>query len=189
MSTRKGRAASRRRRQRIINTVLTIGGLLVIVAIIAIAFNKPPEQQVSQAQVGKVLDNFTLTDVNGTTVQLNDFAGQTVLINAWATWCPPCRAEMPDLNSYYQAHKDQGFTILAVNAGDSASDAAAFVNQNQLGFPVLLDPAINLLNSLGVRSFPTSIVIGSDGVVKSIHVGMYTLESLETEVTPLLQND
>ena len=76
--------------------------------------------------------------------------------------------------------------ILAVDAGDSASDAVVFASQNSLAFPVLLDPDLQLLTSLGIRSFPTSILVGSDGVVKTIHVGMFTPVSLEKEVTPYL---
>ena len=134
------------------------------------------------------MEDFKLTDIHGKTVRLSDFAGKAVLINAWATWCPPCKAEMPDLNAYYQAHQDEGFVILAVNAGDSASQAAAFASQKGLAFPVLLDPNTRFLTSLGVRSFPTSILVGSDGVVKTIHVGMFTPQSLDAEITPYLMS-
>ncbi len=77
-------------------------------------------------------------------MRLSDYAGKVVLLNAWATWCPPCKAEMPDLNAYYHAHQDEGFVILAINAGDSASVAAAFADQIGLSFPVLLDPNTDL---------------------------------------------
>ena len=93
---------------------------------------------------------------------------------------------MPLLNAYYQAHQDEGFIILAINAGDPASDAAVFANQRGLTFPVLLDPNTNLLTSLGVHSFPTSILVGSDGVVKAIYVGMFTPQALDAEITPYL---
>jgi peroxiredoxin len=76
--------------------------------------------------------------------------------------------------------------LLAVNAGDPASDAAAFANQKGLVFPVLLDPNTKLLNSLGIHDFPTSILVGTDGVVKGIHVGMFTPKTLEAEITPYL---
>jgi cytochrome c biogenesis protein CcmG/thiol:disulfide interchange protein DsbE len=136
--------------------------------------------------VGKELGDFNLTDINGKTVYLSDYADHVVLLNAWAIWCPPCKAEMPDLNTYYQAHHDQGFVILAINAGDSASVAAAFATEKGLSFPVLLDPNSRLLTSLGIRNFPTSILIGTDGVVKAIHVGMFSPEELEAEITPYL---
>ncbi len=186
MTTRKDRAASRRRQQKIATSVYIVGGFLVIIAIVFLLSSKHSNTSVGPAQVGKPLGNFSLTDTTGKTVHLSDYAGQTVLVNAWATWCPPCRAEMPDLNTYYQTHHNKGFMILAVNAGDSEGDAAAFASQKSLGFPVLLDPDLQLLTSLGIHSFPTSILVGSDGVVKTIHVGMFTPESLENEVTPYL---
>ena len=132
------------------------------------------------------MGDFSLTDINSKTVHLSDYAGKAVLNNAWATWYPPCKAEMPDLNAYYQAHQADGFVLLAVNAGDPASDAAAFASQKGLAFPVLLDPNTSLFTSLGVHSFPTSILVGLDGVVKTIHVGMFTSVALEAEVTPYL---
>lgn len=186
MTTRKERAASRRQQQKIAIPVYVAGGVLVLIAVVFLLSKNHSNTSVGPAQVGEPLGNFSLTDTNGKTVHLSDYAGQTVLVNAWATWCPPCRAEMPDLNTYYQTHHNKGFMILAVDAGDSASDAVAFASQNSLAFPVLLDPDLQLLTSLGIRSFPTSILVGSDGVVKTIHAGMFTPVSLEKEVTPYL---
>ncbi len=185
MTTRKERADSRRRQQKIATSMFLTGGVLVVIVIVILLSSKHPNT-LGPAQVGRTLGNFSLTDINGKIVHLSDYTGQTVLVNAWATWCPPCRAEMPDLNTYYQTHHNQGFMILAVNAGDAASDAAAFASQNSLAFPVLLDPDLQLLSSLGIHSFPTSILVGSDGVVKIIHVGMFTPTSLEKEITPYL---
>ncbi len=180
-----GQPAGGGRREFRLDYTVAGGFLLVIVAVILLS-SKHSNTSVGPAQVGEPLGNFSLTDTSGKTAHLSDYTGQTVLVNAWATWCPPCRAEMPDLNTYYQTHHNKGFMILAVNAGDSASDAAAFASQNSLAFPVLLDPDLQLLTSLGIHSFPTSILVGSDGVVKTIHVGMFTPASLEKEVTPYL---
>jgi cytochrome c biogenesis protein CcmG, thiol:disulfide interchange protein DsbE len=186
MTTRKELAAIRRRRQKIKLILSVVGGLLFVVAAVFLLSGNSSSQASGPAQIGKPMEDFKLTDIHGKTVHLSDFAGKAVLINAWATWCPPCKAEMPDLNAYYQTHQDEGFIILAVNAGDSASQAAAFANQKSLAFPVLLDPNTTFLTSLGVRSFPTSILVGSDGVVKTIHVGMFTPQSLDAEITPYL---
>ena len=187
MTTRKERAANRRRQQKINNILYIVGGLLIVTVIGFLLIGKPSTQALSPAQVGKQVRDFSLTDINRKIVHLSDYAEKTVLINAWATWCPPCKAEMPDLNAYYQAHQDEGFVILAVNAGDPASTAAAFASEKGLAFPVLLDPNASFLTSLGIRSYPTSILIGKDGVVKTIHVGMFTPQALEAEITPYLQ--
>jgi peroxiredoxin len=187
LNTRKERAAQRRRQQRIRNTLFIGGGVLIVVALFFLFVrNSSSMPHVSPAQTGKALSDFSLNDVGGKMIRLSDYSGKVVLVNAWATWCPPCKAEMPALNAYYQAHQADGFELLAVNAGDPVSDAAAFASQKGLAFPVLLDPNTSLLTGLGVHSFPTSIMVGRDGVVKAIHVGMFTPESLETEVTPLL---
>jgi peroxiredoxin len=186
MTSRTERVANRQRQRKTRNIILGIGALLVVIATVLWLMGNPVIQTAGPAQIGKPLGDFSLMDINGNAVHLADYTGKLVLINAWATWCPPCKAEMPDLNAYYQAHQADGFVLLAFNAGDPASDAAAFASQKGLSFPVLLDPNTNLLNNLGIRSFPTSILIGPDGVVKAIHVGMFTPQSLEAEITPYL---
>lgn len=104
-------------------------------------------QIVSLNQVGAPLGNFTSVGLQGQNVHLNDDKGKAVLVNAWAAWCPPCLAEMPDINAYYQEHQKDDFMVLVANAGDPHSSAAAFAQSNQLEIPILLD--LNLLGGLG----------------------------------------
>ncbi len=184
--TRRERAAAQRKNGKVRSILLAVGGTLLLVVIVLLSLQKTAAQNVVPARVGVGLGDFTLTDIHGKTVHLSDFTGSPVLINAWATWCPPCKAEMPLLNQYYQAHAAQGFVLLAVNAGDTQAEAAAFAEQNGLAFPVLLDPGTELLSLLGIRSFPTSVLVGRDGKVKTIHIGMFTRENIESEITPLL---
>ncbi len=166
--------------------MIAIGALLVIAAGLLLVANRSGTASAGPARIGARLGNFTLTDLAGKSVKLSDFAGRPVLINAWATWCPPCQAEMPDLNAYYLAHRDQGFVILAVNAGETAAQASAFTTRLGLAFPILLDPAENLMDALHIADFPTSILVGRDGVVKAIHVGRMTPAMLQKEITPFL---
>jgi peroxiredoxin len=164
------------------------GGLLLVASIGLLLVNQSPSaSSIELAQKGQALSDFSLNNLEGKTVHLSDYAGQVVLVNAWATWCPPCVAEMPDLQAYYQAHRAENFIILGINAGDSLSTASAFASQKGITFPILLDPNVNLLTNLGVHSFPTSILVDADGVVKNIHVGMYTAEELDAEITPYLR--
>jgi peroxiredoxin len=186
-TSRRERAAAQRRRDGIRNLIVIGGVFLILAAILFTSFSKSTGIIVAPARVGSALGDFSLTDIRNNTVHLSDFKGKTVLINAWATWCPPCRAEMPLLNQYYQAHAQQNFVLLAVNAGDTLSEAASFANQNTLAFPVLLDSGTQLLNQMGVNSFPTSILIGRDGKVKTIHIGLFTADSIEAELTPLIE--
>ena len=166
--------------------IIAIGVLLVAAAILLLLANRGDAASLGPARKGALLGNLTLTDVNGKQVQLSDYAGRPVLINAWATWCPPCQAEMPDLNAYYKAHSSQGFVILAINAGESSAQASNFANQLGLTFPILLDPSESLMDALHIADFPTSILVGRDGVVKAIHIGRMTPAMLEEEISPFL---
>lgn len=159
-----------------------------MIAIALLLTGRPaPTQAIQPLQLDQPLQDFSLDDLNGRAVKLSDYAGQVVLINAWATWCPPCVAEMPDLEAYYQQHRHESFTILGINAGDTLSAASAFVSQNGITFPIVLDPNVEFLSDLGVHSFPTSILIDPNGVVRSIHVGMYNAQDLDEEITPYLR--
>jgi len=185
--SRREQIASQHRRARIRNILMVSGGTLILLAIFMVIFRSSPVQTVRPPQVGSKLGDFSLQSITGETVRLSDYEGRPVLINTWAIWCPPCKAEMPLLNQYYQAHAAEGFVILAINAGDTQAEADAFASQNDLRFPVLLDPGTQLLNQMAIHSFPTSILIGRDGVVKAIHIGLFTQESIEAEITPYIK--
>ncbi len=166
--------------------MIVVGVLLVAAAIVLLVSQRGSSDGLGPARIGARLANFTLTDLAGKQVQLSDYAGRPVLINTWATWCPPCQAEMPDLNTYYLAHRSQGFVILAINAGETNAQASAFARQLGLSFPVLLDPTEALMDALHIADFPTSILVGRDGLVKAIHVGRLTPAMLQNEITPYL---
>ncbi len=138
------------------------------------------------ARIGQPLASLSLVDLNGQTRQLADFSGKVVLINIWATWCPPCRSEMPDLQAYYSANKDRGFVVLAINAGDARQDVRDFAAAYQLNFPILLDPDTSWVKRMAIYDYPTSILIGRDGLVKTIRIGIYTPTHLKTDIEPLL---
>jgi peroxiredoxin len=174
------------RRRSLARSLLLIGagvigfGLLVTLAL------APAGSDAGPARIGAPVADFTLADLNGKMVRLSDYRGRPVLINGWATWCPPCRAEMPALHDFYLAHQADGFALLAVNAGESGSTVASFIAQSGFTFPVLLDSGEGMLHRLGVKGLPTSILIGRDGIVKYIHTGAITPELLETRIAPLL---
>ena len=92
-------------------------------------------------QTGFLSPDFTLEDLEGNSYSLSDLRGRPALINFWASWCPPCQAEMPAMQRAYQAYQDDGFLFLAVNATnqDSLADASRFAEQRNLTFPILLD--------------------------------------------------
>jgi len=130
----------------------------------------------------------TIIDLEGRPVSLQDYLGKVILVNNWATWCPPCKAEMPALQEYYEAHKDQGFMIVAIEAGDEPSSIKQFVDEYSLTFDVLADPNMLALAVFRNDGLPNSYVIDREGVVRLAWTGAISLSMLETHLTPLLEN-
>ncbi|MFZ5879928.1 MAG: TlpA family protein disulfide reductase [Chloroflexota bacterium] len=129
----------------------------------------------------------SLTDLAGSPISLADYRGQVALVNLWATWCPPCKAEMPTLQAYYEAYQMEGFTIIAINDGDPAADVAQFVEEYALTFPVWLDPQyIATEQAFKNMSLPSSYVIDRAGIVRLQWVGEISYAALEKYVTPLI---
>jgi peroxiredoxin len=115
---------------------------------------------------------FALPDLEGKAQRLSDFRGHVVLLNFWATWCPPCRAEMPSMETLYQAYKEQGFVILAVSSDvQGAAVVQPFMAQYRLSFPSLLDTTGRVNGLYGVRSIPTSYLLDRHGRVVSREIG------------------
>jgi len=130
--------------------------------------------------------DFALQTLDGETVRLSDYRGQVVLINTWATWCPPCRDEMPDLEAYYRRRQADGFVVLAVNSQESPGTVAAFLEEHDFTFPVLLDPDGVVTKDYRVYGLPTSFFIGRDGVVRGVWSGRLSPKQLKELVDPLL---
>ncbi len=128
-----------------------------------------------------------LSDLAGADHALVDYQGQVVLVNLWATWCPPCKAEMPTLEAYYQAHQENGFVTLAINDGDPSDDVTTFVKEYSLSFLVLLDPTYQATDhAFKTNNLPSSFVIDREGNIRLRWVGEIDRASLEKYVTPLL---
>ena len=183
---RKQQRTAQKRKTRLQNAALIVGGVILIGAVLALAFSSTPNVMVGLAQIGKPIANFSLTDLHGVTHSIADYKGRPVLINGWATWCPPCKAEMPALHDFYLKHKAEGFELLAVNSGESHTAVQQFIDQQGFTFPVLLDTHKDVLDGLGVSGLPTSIFVGRDGTVKTIHIGGLTPDAIEQQLTPLL---
>lgn len=117
--------------------------------------------------------DFELQTVDGATAGITDFRGKVVLLNFWATWCPPCKAEMPDLNALHRSHGDtRGFTVVGINLEETASDVRDFAAQHQLAFPLLLDSDGQVTSKLfAIRTLPTSMIIDRDGFIRDAWTG------------------
>ena len=140
------------------------------------------------AQVNYAAPELTLTDTQGTEHSLADYKGQVVLVNLWATWCPPCKEEMPAFETYYNKHKDEGFVIIAVNDGDPTPDVLQFVEDYGLTFPVWLDPTyIATEQAFKTINLPSSFVIDREGVIRLQWVGGINKKMLDKFVTPIIK--
>ncbi len=122
--------------------------------------------------------DFTLSDLQGKTWHLRDLHGKVVLVNFWATWCPPCRKEMPDLDALYKKFKDQGFVILAISDEDAAK-VAPFIAEKKIGYPVLLDPGRKVHEQFIVEGIPKSFVYDREGKMVSQSIDMRTRRQFE----------
>jgi cytochrome c biogenesis protein CcmG/thiol:disulfide interchange protein DsbE len=119
--------------------------------------------------IGEQAPDFTVHDLTGRERSLSEFAGQPVWINFWGSWCPPCRAEMPDIQTAYQQMQPQGLVILAVSVRESATDAARFAHVNGATFMILSDPDQSATwTDYPVNNFPTHIFVNRDGTIASI---------------------
>jgi cytochrome c biogenesis protein CcmG, thiol:disulfide interchange protein DsbE len=129
-----------------------------------------------------------LRDLSGKESALDDSLGKVVLVNLWATWCPPCKAEMPTLQKFHDEHFGQGFTVVAINDGESDAVVRRFVNERGLTIPVWLDPNY-LATEVAFRAanLPTSYVIDRAGVVRLMWVGAIDESALEQYVLPLIE--
>lgn len=129
----------------------------------------------------------TLMDTQGVSRSLLDYRGQVVLVNLWATWCPPCKEEMPALQSLYNKYREQGFVVIAINDGDPTADVLQFVKDYRLTFPVWLDPTyIATEQAFKTLNLPSSFVIDRNGTIRLQWVGGISLKMLEKHVSPLI---
>jgi thiol-disulfide isomerase/thioredoxin len=132
----------------------------------------------------------TLTDIDGVKRSLADYRGTVVLVNLWATWCEPCKKEMPILQAFHDTYSGEGFAVIAINDGDPAEDVLQFVTDFELTFPVWLDPAyIATEQAFKTMNLPTSYVIDRNGVVRLYWVGAINRKNLERSVTPIIREE
>jgi peroxiredoxin len=148
-------------------------------------FSPPPAGVLTGGKIpapreGFMAPDFSLQDAAGNTVRLSDLRGKPVLINLWASWCPPCKAEMPAMQTVHEQYASRGFTILAVNTTfqDDATAAADFITSRALTFPVLFDLDGEVSRQYQVRSMPTSFFVDSEGMIRRVVIGGPMSEAL-----------
>jgi thiol-disulfide isomerase/thioredoxin len=138
---------------------------------------------------GKTAPAFTLKTLDGSAANLSDYAGHPVLINFWASWCKPCRGEMPLIIAAFQAHRQAGLAVLAIDLTDqegSTKDIRKFQTEFQMPFPVLLDEKGKTRKLYALRGVPTSVFVGADGVVRAVNPGPVSEAALQQRLSEIL---
>ena len=171
---------------------------LILIGIVAVIFlarqmdetTQPTDFSAVPASVHFDAPNLTLGDLEGIQHSLSDYRDQVVLVNLWATWCPPCKAEMPILQAFYALHRGESFTVVAIEDGEPKSEVLSFVNQFNLTFPIWLDPAYQATDrAFKTKNLPSSYVIDRTGVIQLEWFGAISKENLEKFLTPFLKED
>lgn len=115
--------------------------------------------------------DFTLTNLDGTNLRLTELRGQVVLVNFWASWCGPCRQEMPVLDRLHQRYKDTGFTVLGINVEGEAAPARAIADKTGVTFPVLIDAEQKISKLYDLKAMPSTVIVDRDGKIRFVHRG------------------
>ena len=139
------------------------------------------KQDVVGLNAGNIAPDFELETLFGEVVKLSDYRGQRVLLNFWATWCAPCRAEMPDMQKF---HENKDVVILAVNLTDTeskASNVPRFVDDFELTFPILLDEDVKVSGLYQIQPIPTSFLIDSTGRIHNVAYGALNYDQMVQE--------
>ena len=153
--------------------------ILLLIVIVAAGCKTSSDEGMREApEVGAFAPGFNLPNTYGDNVTLTDYRGKVVLINFWATWCPPCRQEMPSIHDRYQQHNGD-LVVLAVDYAEAAEDVVEFQNQLGLTFNVLLDSKGAVSALYKVQGYPTSVFVNEFGVIEFVHIGLMTENQLD----------
>jgi len=140
--------------------------------------NDSTEEAKVGLQKGNLAPNFELTTLSGETVQLSDYRGEKVMLNFWATWCPPCRAEMPDMEKFYNNEDVKILAVNLTNTEESPDAVKKFKKEFELSFPILMDEKLAVANKYQIQPIPTSYMIDSNGKIQHIALGAMNYEMM-----------
>ncbi len=140
------------------------------------------------ARIGYLAPDFELNDYQGKPVRLSDFKGKPVFINFWATWCPPCRAEMPEIEAAYRKYQKDGLVVLGIDARENDGAVKKFVEDASFSWPMLMDYRGDQISNYGVVAFPTSFFIDRQGFIRASQVGGMDKRGIDERLAKILKS-
>jgi peroxiredoxin len=170
--------------------VIAVGIVTGLVLLLAIALPlRSAESGAASCACAQTANlNLNFKDIQGKSFALSDYKGKVVLLDFWATWCPPCRKEIPGFIEMYNSYRSRGFVVIGVSMDDSTSDIKKFAKRYKMNYPILLGAGRNDLEpAFGQLPLPTAFVIGRDGRICAKHDGLTPKEDFEREIVPLLE--
>jgi len=172
----KGFVARLRRRHKASGRCFSTLSLIILLSIAPAAAQLPlPElsHELTRLTTPIAAPDFQLEDMDGEKYSLESYRGKVVILNFWATWCPPCRREIPSMEALYQTFKDEAFAILAINEWETEDHVFAFMGELPVepGFPILFDPDSEVAQSFGVKGLPTTLLLDTQGKIVYRAVG------------------
>ena len=154
----------------------------------------PPSKLPPAPEVGRLAPDFTLADLKGNEVTLSDFQGKTVFINFWTQWCPPCRAEMPEIEAVYQEYKSKDVVVIGVDIlvwemlkGYDESDVRQYVQQGGFSWTFVLDTTGDVTANYEVIAIPTSFFIDREGIIRAVNIGAMTKRAIEAKLAEAMR--
>ncbi len=164
-------------------------GLLVVQACASSPQAVPDGQQEATVgiNVGQIAPGFTLFDLDGNEISLSDFRGKTVFINFWATWCPPCRAEMPEIEAVHQEYKDKGVVVIGVDIVEPESTVRQYIKRGGFTWTIVLDSTGEVASDYQIAAIPTSFFIDREGIIRAVNIGAMTKKAMEAKLAKAIR--
>ncbi|UCG79166.1 MAG: TlpA family protein disulfide reductase [Nitrospirota bacterium] len=172
------------------NSLVKYFTLIIFIAAIAISVNAaPPAPWEVEGLIGGKAPDFNLPDMEGNMVSISDFKQKVIFINFWATWCPPCKTEMPDLNELYKIYKDKDFVLIGISTDNSKKDIEKFLKDQNIDFILLHDKDGKIMKAYKVFSLPMSFLIDRDKKIVEKFLGPrdWTDEEFTKKIDALLR--
>lgn len=182
----------------VVRNILATIALGIVIAGLVWFFDRPGDSTTSEPitltaaasgsapEVGEEAPDFRVQGLDGQSFQLSDFRGSAVWINFWASWCPPCRAESPDIEAVYQEKRDEGLVVLALSIGEGASAVRDYVERTGITFTVGLDEGTDIAAAYRIAGIPSHYFVDRDGILRESRVGSMSRETMEEEVDEIL---